>query len=427
MRTPGYFHQSSAFFHGHTCSDAVTIDIGANNGDDFSVPGAKAGGVVLGFEPVPSTFERFRKYATMKLKNAAHAIDVEARDTPPPKVRAPGLLLVRAAAGDAAGHVMMIEQATPMAFGSSLVTTNVPKKNARQVSVPVVRLDDFVPWALASSASVERRPLFLVKVDAQGYEVAVFRGARGLFEGAGTGVEYVFLKFSPRMLDRWARQSDAAVAARGVGGAATALLEVGDREMRRVPRKGGSPAPPSRNHYCESRRKDLPPPPGTTHCESRPSAVMRRVLREDRPPALDRDCESRPSAATALLEMLRAWGFLCFDALAESGHVPEDRPSDFERFVRAHFTHRSGFNCGNGTRCFSGPNGSGKWGQLVCVNAARHGRRAAIERLLCDLHCIDACGVSAVADKIEAYLDQEIRKVREGFWATWGAGEEVGT
>ena len=47
--------QSPGFFHGHTCSDAVTIGIDANNGGDLSVPGAKAGGVVLGFEPVPST------------------------------------------------------------------------------------------------------------------------------------------------------------------------------------------------------------------------------------------------------------------------------------------------------------------------------------------------------------------------------------
>ena len=220
--------QSPGFFHGHTCSDAVTIDIGANNGDDFSVPGAKAGGIMIGFEPVPSTFERFRKYATKHIKNA-HTIEVGAHDTPP-EVRAQGLLLVRAAAGDVAGNVTMIEQTTPAAFGSSLVTTNVPEKDARRVSVPIVRLDEFVPWVLAS-ASVER-PLFLLKVDAQGYEVAVFRGAYGLFEGAG--VEYVFLEFSPRMLDRWARQSDAAVAARGVGGAATALLEVGDLEMKRV-------------------------------------------------------------------------------------------------------------------------------------------------------------------------------------------------
>ena len=190
--------QNPGFFHDHTCSDAVTIDIGANNEDDFSVPGAKAGGVVLGFEPVPSTFERLRNYATKHIKNA-HTIDVEARDTPQ-EVRAPGLLLVRAATGDVAGNVAMTEQTTPSAYGSSLVTTNVPQKDARQVSVPVVRLDEFVPW-LHASASAER-PLFLFKVDAQGYEVAVFRSARGLFELRGRGRRGVRV---PRVLAAHAR------------------------------------------------------------------------------------------------------------------------------------------------------------------------------------------------------------------------------
>ena len=76
----------------------------------------------------PSTFERFRKYATKHIKNA-HTIDVEARDTPP-EVRAPGLLLVRAAAGDVAGNVAMTEQTTPSVVSS--LATNIPQKDARQ-------------------------------------------------------------------------------------------------------------------------------------------------------------------------------------------------------------------------------------------------------------------------------------------------------
>ena len=105
-------------------------------------------------------------------------------------------------------------------------------------------------------------------------------------------------------------------------------------------------------------------------------------------PAGDATSRGRASAVRArAAKMLRTHGFLCFDALEANTHVPEDRPSDFEGFVRAHFSHREGFKCGPGTECFDGQFGVGTWGDLVCVNYARYGLEAAIDRLLCALHC----------------------------------------
>ena len=89
--------------------------------------------------------------------------------------------------------------------------------------------------------------------------------------------------------------------------------------------------------------------------------------------------------------------------------------------MRAHFEHRKGLKCGPGTACFGGENGVGKWGDLVCVNVARYGLEAAIDRLLCALHCSQACGVAGVRDKIVAYVRDEERKAREDYWASWSA------
>ena len=341
--------QTPGFFRGRLRDGAVVIDVGANDGSDFSLPGAEAGGLVLGFEPVPSTFARFHKRAIGKSRGSrrfeARKVDVEAAEAPL-AAKAPALLMCRAAAGDARGSVEMAEQAAMNGLGSSLVSANVPRKDARVIRVPVVRLDEFVPWALrAQGASNATREIFVLKVDSQGYEIPVLRGASRLFRE--WRVEYVYSEFSPRMLDRWAAGApggEHAITAAGVGGGALALLEI-----------------------------------------------------------------------------LRSHGFLCFDALEQNTHVPEDRPSEFRGFVRAHFEHRKGLKCGPGTACFGGENGVGKWGDLVCVNVARYGLEAAIDRLLCALHCSQACGVAGVRDKIVAYVRDEERKAREDYWASWSA------
>ena len=54
-----------------------------------------------------------------------------------------------------------------------------------------------------------------------------------------------------------------------------------------------------------------------------------------------------------------------------------------------------------------------QWGDLICVNVKRYGRVRAIERLLCDINCMQACGVKQMRDKIAAYVDVEEQSLDE--------------
>ncbi|CAM5615768.1 hypothetical protein GCM10010329_18830 [Streptomyces spiroverticillatus] len=140
------------------------VDVGASIGL-YSCTGAakmRPDGRITAFEPVPANAEALRR--NLRLNGLADRVRVEEVAVGP----APGSLTLHLDPANSGGH-----SAAPDAFGPG----------GRTVTVPRVALDAY-PW--------ERRP-DLVKIDAEGYEVQVLRGAvRTLAQGRpAVFVEYV--------------------------------------------------------------------------------------------------------------------------------------------------------------------------------------------------------------------------------------------
>lgn len=128
----------------------VAIDVGANIGQTAAeLCAAFRGCQIVSFEPVPATF------AALKTNTAAY----------------PNVRCVQAALGDAEGEAVMT--ADPLSLLNTLNTSGRP--DAHTISVPVTTLD-----AYCASAGIDR--LDLLKIDTEGYEMSVLRGARRLLE-----------------------------------------------------------------------------------------------------------------------------------------------------------------------------------------------------------------------------------------------------
>jgi FkbM family methyltransferase len=117
---------------------------------------------VYAFEPAPAVYRRLCETAR----------------------ELPGIRPVRAAAGDRTGTVTFHETEDPL-MSSVLLATEHGRfsygkgiRAVAEIEVPIVRLDD---WAHENGLE----QVHFMKVDAQGLEMAVLRGARELLRGAG--------------------------------------------------------------------------------------------------------------------------------------------------------------------------------------------------------------------------------------------------
>jgi FkbM family methyltransferase len=128
----------------------VVYDVGANCGW-FAVRAAQAGAAVRAFEPVPAT-------ADVLERNLRGAADAQ---------------IVRAAVGAEPGTALMHLYSS--SGNNSLVERNLPEGHALRHTgrheVDIVRLDDVVDGAGFPAPE-------LVKIDVEGFELAVLRGAR---------------------------------------------------------------------------------------------------------------------------------------------------------------------------------------------------------------------------------------------------------
>lgn len=118
------------------------VDVGANMGSYTVLARRVCGAGTVSYEPVPSTFERLQD--NLRLNDAS---DERSR-------------LVQAAVGSAPGTLKM-------SLGQDAMNHVVPADEAVAVEVPVVTLDE----------DLFATPL-LLKVDVEGFETEVFRGAQ---------------------------------------------------------------------------------------------------------------------------------------------------------------------------------------------------------------------------------------------------------
>lgn len=143
----------SQAFHQLCRDDTVFIDVGANFGY-FTVLGAsiisnRGTGRVFAFEPNP-------KLAELVLRN----VEINWSMAP--------VAFHQAAVTDAPGEVQLF---IPKGHGANASLSRPDKIESLAVTVPAVRLDDAIPADI---------PIDLMKIDVEGHELAVLRGARGI-------------------------------------------------------------------------------------------------------------------------------------------------------------------------------------------------------------------------------------------------------
>lgn len=182
-----------------TATGAI-YDVGANCGW-FAVRAARAGRTVRAFEPVPATAE----YAE---RNLARIAGADAR-------------VVRTAVADAPGRatIHLYSSSGNNSLHQRTLPAGHPLRRTGDIEVSVVRLDDLV-------GSEDFPPPTLIKIDVEGAELAVLRGARE-----------TLVRHRPVVVMEWAEStsrdaghSRAAIVAelRGVGYTALAITPEGE-------------------------------------------------------------------------------------------------------------------------------------------------------------------------------------------------------
>lgn len=142
----------------------VVLDVGANIGFLTALAGRLVGpqGRVIAFEPVPANARLVRRNAA--LNGQAHVEVVEA------------------AVGDHAGVATLV--LARHAGGAALAEADRPPDACGELRVALMTLDG---WLAANAARLPG-PVRLVKIDVEGAEPAVLRGAAGLLAQAGPQV-----------------------------------------------------------------------------------------------------------------------------------------------------------------------------------------------------------------------------------------------
>jgi FkbM family methyltransferase len=134
------------------------VDVGANIGYLSAVAADRVGpsGRVIAFEPVPAYASRLRRLVT---------------DNPTLQIT-----VVQQAVGDVDGHATIDVSAIGNLGWNTMVPGFMPEDHrGERLEVDVVRLDDALDALDATNASV-------IKIDVEGFEVAVLRGIEGNWE-----------------------------------------------------------------------------------------------------------------------------------------------------------------------------------------------------------------------------------------------------
>lgn len=188
---------------GEGASERVIVDVGANNGDTYTLVGYKKGHTVFAFEPSPMVNTLFR--GVMRKNNVDVAL-IKLRSN---ILGDKGLLRARQTVKIPRGAPSINPKVYLLPFALSNFTgvsrfhespcKNLEKcgkvnhiisaasKKTSRMQVPTFRLDDF-------SLPLGNRTVWLLKIDVEGHELEVLQGARKFLKE--TEVPYLAIEFS---------------------------------------------------------------------------------------------------------------------------------------------------------------------------------------------------------------------------------------
>lgn len=213
---PGFRkHQPSKFppgFGGPDAADRVIIDVGANNGDEYTLRGWEKGHTVIAFEPSPMVVEQFKRLmisnrVAVLMVNIDHRnVNRSAISTPSGGVR---VLIPRDSSYNAKVYLLPFALSNKSAelpfYESSCKSMNSCGKVNRlpvtadekgNIIVQTYRIDDLI-------LPVNIDKMWMLKIDVEGHELEVLQGARKLLDESR--IEYIVVEFSPngRMGIQW--------------------------------------------------------------------------------------------------------------------------------------------------------------------------------------------------------------------------------
>lgn len=151
------------------------VDVGANQGE-WSKIAAKAGHRVIAFEPLPNNIRAFQRHvvsAYPSVRLVTQGVGSFARSV---RMR-----------GNTKGSRSGVASGTTVDVGAT-ITSSCDGSRTRCVDVAITTLDTEV-----------REPVFVMKMDIQGYETHALMGAQTLL--LDRGVDILILEFDPRLQD----------------------------------------------------------------------------------------------------------------------------------------------------------------------------------------------------------------------------------
>ncbi len=155
----------------------LIVDVGAFDGSDWSIPAVmKRGHTVLAFEPMPANRERFMQgVRNQGLENKTYVMDISHANSPRlwPLNTDGRIFLFGFCVSDHSGMVQMHSEGALASVHPQGFYPSPDDNDMREpIEVPAVLLDSIV----------SNQDVHLLKIDTQGHELGVLRGARRLFE-----------------------------------------------------------------------------------------------------------------------------------------------------------------------------------------------------------------------------------------------------
>lgn len=183
---------------GEGAAERIILDVGANNGDQYTLHGFQKGHMVFSFEPSPMLGSLFRDVmkkhkvdtAFVKMRIANDTKKYSRRTVTIPygnKAIKPKVYYIPVALSNQTGAASLHQ--SPCADLSKCGKSNrlVMDHKKGSVRVPVFRFDDVI-------LPVDKKNIWFMKIDVEGHELQVLQGARDLLKNVQ--VPYIALEMS---------------------------------------------------------------------------------------------------------------------------------------------------------------------------------------------------------------------------------------
>jgi FkbM family methyltransferase len=167
----------------------LVVDVGACDGSDWSIPASvKRGHTVLAFEPMPSNVERFMQTARSQgVEAKTRRLEINAPPRNWPLDGAGQIFLFQACVSNFSGTTLMYSENEMASVVPQDFYANANERRSHEVQT--VRLDSIIL----------NQDIHILKIDTQGNELAVLRGASRLL--AENRINIIELEFWPQGME----------------------------------------------------------------------------------------------------------------------------------------------------------------------------------------------------------------------------------